>query len=145
MSNESQRVLLTTKVAAANLGLPVKMPNDEFDQPVNSPWAEFFILGGKPFTVGGEGKGKKRTRYVCMVQLSVWTPAGKGTKASALAADKFGTLFENRIFRDRDGNSYKFSDAETMTPSTIQGWSAEVVRITYTRDEVKVVGITAET
>lgn len=140
MSNESQRVYLSNKMSKLALGLPVKMPNLDFDFPKNSPYAEFWIMGTKGIPISGEGTNKIKERFPGMIQLTVWVPDGKGTKASSVAIDKFIEAFEYRTGRDAAGSSYEFKGSETFTPDTKQGWSVTIARISFRRDEVKKVG-----
>ena len=141
MSFEEQRVYLSGKVTDLGLSIPVEMPNTPFKQPTNSAYAQFHILGTKPFIVGGEGEGKARFRHVGMVQLTVWIPEGKGTKGATEAADKFADLFQMKQGRDRVGCTYRFKVAEVQNPQVKQGWDVTVVRIPFTRDEVGTVQV----
>ena len=136
MSTESQRVFLSGKMTALALGIPVKIPNTVFNIPTNAPYAEFNIMTTKPFTVGGMGEGKIMERYVGMIQLTVWVPEGKGTKASALACDKFAKHFRHTLGRDLEGWTYTFKSAEVLTPDTKQGYSVQIARIPFHRDEI---------
>lgn len=140
MSVESQRVYLAGKMAQLSLGIPVAMPNQPFSVPVNAPYAEFHIMGTKPIPIGGEGKNKLRERHVGIIQLTIWIPEGKGTKGSATAADKFGDKFKHKNGRDAEGCTYIFKGCEVTSPSTKVGWSCQIARIPFHRDEIAAVG-----
>jgi hypothetical protein len=137
MSYESQRVYLSDKVAKADLGLPVRLPNIDFVAPKNQPYAEFWIMGTKAITIGGAGEGKVMNRYVGLIQFNVFVPGNSGTKASTIAHDKFAKLFQNKKGRDAEGNNYTFKMAEVMNPQTAEGHTVQVVRVPFHRDAIE--------
>jgi hypothetical protein len=147
VSFESQRVLLTEKLSRAKLllAIDVKIENKNFDIPKNTSYGEFHIINGDPVTIGSEGSTpdgkyvKKRVRYDAMVQLTIWTPEGAGAKPGTTAGDKFALSFENKQWRDSEGDIYRFSDAQRYTPSTKNGWSVAVYRVPFQRDTIKLV------
>lgn len=141
MSYESQRVYLSDKVAKANLGLPTRLPNIDFKVPKNTPYAEFWIMGTKGFTLGGAGEGKVMNRYVGLVQFNVFVPSNTGTKASSIAHDKFAKLFQNKKGRDAEGNTYTFKMAEVMNPQEVEGHTVQVVRVPFHRDAIEPIQI----
>lgn len=141
MSEEIQRKYITGKAKVLNTDdFPCAMPNQEgFDIPENAPYGEFWIMGGDSITIGSEGKYKKRVRYVHMVQLTVWVPEGKGTKAATRAGDVFKDLFANKQGRDELQQFYRFSSLQSFTPQKKNGWVAAVFRIPFTRDTIETV------
>lgn len=144
MSLEAQRVYLTKKMqaSASRLGFPISYPNQTFNIPVNAVYGEFHIIAGpRPIVAAGEGKGKARTRRVGMVQLTVYIPKEKGTKAATVAGDTFSDIFQLRKGRDTAGATYKFDLMQEYTPTTKAGWECYVFRVPFTRDTVETVHI----
>ncbi len=140
MSVEAQRIYLSNKftagMTAAGVTLPVKMPNNSFDIPVNAPYGEFHIITGPvPITIAGEGRGKVRNRHIGMVQLTVWMPEDTGVKVGTRAGDKFGEIFQLKLGRDSAQNVYQFGVLQSFTPDTKTGYSVAVFRVPFTRDE----------
>lgn len=144
MSMEAQRVFLTSKVKNLNLGFPVGLPGIPFKKPTNAPYGEFFIMGMKPFIVGGEGKGKVRLRHTGMIQFDVYVPEDKGTKTATMACDKIADTFQLKLGRDNADSLYQFKVAEVMTPRINQNWTVYTVRVPYTRDEIAPVQISLD-
>ena len=116
------------------------MPNTKFDIPVNAVYGEFHILGTKPFVAGGSGENKVIERHVGMIQLTIWVPEEKGTKAASEAADKFAKGFAHKQGRDTSGSTYVFKGVETINPDTKTGYSVHVSRIPFHRDTRTQVG-----
>lgn len=138
MSLEAQRVYLSDKFTSAGIDLPVLMPNIQGTIPPNAPYGEFYIInGGKPITMGGEGEGKVRNCYVGMVQLTIWVPEGKGTKAATTAGDKFKGIFAGKVGRDTAGQVYRFQYMQDFTPQVKTGWSCSVFRVPFRREVVE--------
>lgn len=144
MSQESQRVLLVSKLSSIPYGFPVKIPNQPFKQPENAVYGETFIMGGpEPIAIGGVQKGVIIERSIQMVQLTIWVPEGKGTKEASLALDKFKKTFAYRKARDREGNTYQFSGMQVFNPTVKAGWSCHIGRIPFHRDERTEIDVTA--
>jgi hypothetical protein len=121
-----------------DLGIPVSLPNLEFQIPVSDPYGEFHIVGGTPPVVmGGEGEGKVRNCYVGFVQLTVWVPATKGIKPATIAGDKFKDLFAQKVGRDLAGQVYRFGAMQEITPTGKQGWECCVYRVPFRREVVE--------
>ncbi len=138
MSLDAQRAYLTPRMEQVETGLPMALPNQPFQRPKDSAYGEFHIMGGDSFDVGMESNGKKRVRYVHMLQMTIWIPDEKGIKAATTAGDRFGDRFKNRQGRDPSGGFYRFKSLQTITPGkTQQGWDVHVFRIPYTRDVVE--------
>lgn len=146
MSLEAQRVFLTKKMEqrVGEFAFPVAMPNQTFNIPKNAPYGEFAIMsGGKPIIVGGEGPGKVRNRYIGMVQIVVFVPKEKGTKAAMVAGDVFKSIFQLKTGRDTAQAAYRFGVMEDFTPETKAGWECFVYRVPFKRDIVEQVEIGA--
>lgn len=144
MSLEAQRIYLSNKFAAGDVGIPVAMPNQPFNIVPNTVYGEFHIVNGpKPVIIGGEGKGKVRARYPGFVQLTIWVPEEKGTKAATIAADKFKDIFQFKVGRDSVGQVYRFKTLQPYTPTPKAGYSCMVVRVPFHRDVVETVEIGA--
>ncbi len=144
MSQESQRSFITAKVANADFGLPVKIPNLPFVQPTNAPWAEFYLMGGTPpIVAGGSGPGMIVERTIRMIQLSIWIPEGKGLKPGTDPLDVFENLFAYKIGRDKDGLAYEFKGMQSFTPTVGAGWTCLVGRIPYRVDRQTRIPVTA--
>lgn len=144
MSKEAERIYLTNKMKAraSELGFPISYPNQPFDIPVNSTYGEFHIMSGpNPIIAGGEGKGKVRVRYVGLVQLTVFVPKEKGTKAATTARDVFKEIFQFKLGRDAAQSSYKFGVLRDYSPETKAGWECYVVRVPFERDSIETVQI----
>lgn len=138
MSEESERIFLTRTAKRADFTVPVAFPNQEFDIPKDAPYGEFHILGGDPLTIGGEGEEKVRTRWVGLIQLTIWVPKDQGTKPQSINGDKLKTCFARKQGWDDDGEFYRFNTLQKFSPTkTPAGWSCKVYRISYTRDEVE--------
>jgi hypothetical protein len=138
MSLEAQRVYLTERLAQVKTGVPMELPNQKFKQPKDGSYGSFHIMGGDPITIGSEGPGKKRVRYVHMLQMTIWIPEDEGMKAATMGGDNFKERFANKQGRDRVGAVYRFGDITPSNPTkTAQGWTACVFRIPYTRDIVE--------
>lgn len=146
MSLEAQRVYLTLKMEAkvGDFGFPVSFPNQPFNVPKNGPYGEFSIMAGpKPIIAAGEGKGLVRVRRVGMVQIAVFIPNEKGTKAGAIAGDVFEKIFQLKAGRDSAQATYKFGVMQPFTPETKSGWECFVYRVPFTRDSLEKVEIGA--
>lgn len=142
MSQEAQRVYLTRKFTDAGVGLPVQIPNIDSNIPENAPYGEFHIVANAPpVTLGGEGKGKVRRAYVGFVQLTVWIPEGKGTKTATQTGDKFEAIFAGKLGRDSAGQTYEFDGMQSFAPTTKNGWSCSVFRVSFRRMVVEEVQI----
>jgi hypothetical protein len=138
VSVEAQRAYLSGKVGNTDLGIPVALPNLEFQIPVSDPYGEFHIVGGvPPVAMGGEGEGKVRNAYVGFVQLTVWVPATKGIKPATTAGDKFKDLFAQKVGRDLAGQVYRFGAMQEITPTGKAGWECCVYRVPYRREVVE--------
>lgn len=142
MSVEAQRVYLASKFTNAGIDLPTLIPNVKSDIPKNAPYGEFHIItGARPVTMGGEGKGKVRNKYVGFVQLTVWIPEGKGTKGATTAGDKFKNIFAGKVGRDAADQTYRFGFMQEFTPQTKEGWSVAVFRVPFSREVVEEIQI----
>lgn len=142
MSNESQRVFITDKMAKLNITFPVKLPGLPFEFPINLPYGEFWIMGTKPFPAGGFGKGKIIERTIGVIQLTTWVPEGQGTKAAIVAIDLFGKAFKYKLGTDAEGCRYKFQGCEVIAPTIKSDWTCILARIPFQRDEIAEVEIT---
>lgn len=142
MSQEAQRVYLTKKFNDTGVDLPVVMPNIDSNIPENAPYGEFHIVANAPpIVMGGEGKGKVRRLYVGFVQLTVWVPEGKGTKQATAAGDKFDAIFAGKLGRDSAGAVYEFGGMQSFSPTSKNGWSCSVFRVSFRRQVVENVQI----
>lgn len=121
-----------------DVGIPVALPNLEFQIPVSDPYGEFHIIGGTPPVImGGEGEGKVRNCYVGFVQLTVWVPVNKGIKPATTAGDKFKDIFAQKVGRDLAGQVYRFGPMQEFTPTGKQGWECAVYRVPFRREVVE--------
>lgn len=136
MSEETIREYLSGKVAALNLGIPVKMPGKDMPIPKNATYGEFWIMGAQPFPAGGFGEGKILERTPGVIQLTVWIPENGGTQPGTLAIDLWGKGFKWKLGRDDDGATYKFKGVQTVTPQIKSAYTCMVARIAFTRDEI---------
>ena len=144
MSKEAQRVYLTNIMNAKikDFGMPIALPGQPFNIPKNAPYAEFHILAGpRSLIVGGQGRGKVLVRYVGFVQLTIWLPKDKGSKAATTAEDRFKALFQFRRGRDAEESNYRFGVVQDFTPQTKAGWECVVIRVPFQRDSVEIAHI----
>jgi hypothetical protein len=142
MSLEAERVFLSKRFTQSGVDLPVVMPNIDSDIPKEAPYGEFHIISNAPpITMGGQGKGKVRRKYVGFVQLTVWVPANKGTKGATMAGDKFKDIFAGKLGRDTAGSVYEFGAIQKFTPTTKTGWSVSVFRVPYCRSIVESIAL----
>lgn len=140
MSFESETAFIVGRFSRAGVitdDFTCKLPNLPFNIPQDAAYGEFHIMGSDPITMGGEGEGKIRTKWVSMIQLTVWVPEGKGTKGSSKAGDRFKAMFARKQGRDLEGELYRFKTIQSFAPSTSAGWAVQVFRIPFTREEVE--------
>lgn len=144
MSIESQRVLITSKMTRINFGIPIRYENVPFKQLENIVYGEFFIMGGaQPIALGGAGVGKIIERSVQMIQLTMWVPEGSGTKPATQGLDMFKDSFAYKIGKDTEACVYHFKGMQMLNPSVRDNWTCLIGRISFTRDEIRVVDVAA--
>jgi hypothetical protein len=141
VSEESQRAFLSRRVKEVvqtiTPAFPMAYPNLPFDPPKNAPYGRMFLLGGKGLAVGKDGE-KIVNRKTGILQITIYTPAEKGTAIAAKVFDKIIAAFENYRGRDAENVPYTFKVSETRYPDAAGGWHQCTLRIPYFRDERQV-------
>jgi len=143
MSEESQRIYLTNRITKelvkTDPTFKCRMPNQSFKIPEREVYGEFFILGGKGFTVGGAGNKQIIDRYPNIIQLTVHSPESVGTTTACKIIDVVKKIFEHHRGRDAAGDTYLFRTSETRHFDPNKGFWTSILRIPFQRDELKTI------
>lgn len=111
------------------LTTPVAYMNVEFDPPRGSPWVRLSVLPG------GEGQielgNPSLDRHVGIIDVSIFTPEGKGTKQARELAEQAAAVFRKASF-----SGILCRNPDVTTVGVMDGWHQITVRVPYQRDTI---------
>lgn len=111
------------------LTTPVAYMNVEFTPPRDAPWVRLTVLPG------GEGQielgNPSLDRHVGLIDVSVFTPEGSGTKQARELAEQAAAIFRKANF-----SGILCRNPDVTTVGIIDGWMQLAVRIPYQRDTI---------
>lgn len=114
MSRETERELLTRhfQLNWNDSDGPVAWPNMEFTTPTNSMFVVFSLVE-RVTNRASLGASSYLNRAYGSVQIDIYTPIGKGTKASRVIAERLERVYDSLVLVTTDGEAIHF-----QTPSS---------------------------
>lgn len=136
MSSENLRSVLVTRFdaqfKAAYPTIPIKYPNQPFEQPLKAAWVDFRINEGKG-NQANLGIVNVTDRNGGYVQVDVVVPKDSGTKAQNEMADFIGDIFKRQQYALTNGQ-VTMMVPEKMPEVEIGETSVKPVRIPFSKD-----------
>lgn len=138
MSIEDARVVIIemfrTQFDVLNPTIPIKYPNQKFDQPSAKPWVSIVIMGGESFQAN-LGISNITERSVGIVQIDIMFPEDQGTKQMSELSETIGRIYSRKQKASGLLGSIVFKTPDIEDMGIELGFYHYMIRIPFRRDQ----------